>query len=191
MKRRTLGLLLILAGAAGIGQGGWIWAKAQLAQQLLEHAWTRTVAGSGPSRPWPWADTWPVARLTVPAHEVDLIVLAGASGQALAFGPGQLDGSAAPGEAGNSVISGHRDTHFRFLRRVRPDDIVVVEDARGAAHHYRVTATEVVDSRTHGLRLGGEAPRLTLVTCWPFDAVVPGGPLRYVVYADKAIAGDG
>jgi sortase A len=26
---------------------------------------------------------------------------------------------------------------------------------------------------------------LILVTCYPFDAIVPGGPLRYVVYARK------
>jgi len=26
-------------------------------------------------------------------------------------------------------------------------------------------------------------PTLTLVTCWPFDAIAPGGTLRYVVVA--------
>ena len=32
--------------------------------------------------------------------------------------------------------------------------------------------------------LDAAQPRLTLVTCYPFDAVVPGGPLRLVVTAD-------
>lgn len=185
MKRSAITLLLILAGAIGLGQGGWIWAKAQLAQVLLEAAWSRTLDGADAAKPWPWADTWPVARLRVPAHDAEFIVLAGASGQALAFGPGYLDGSAAPGGAGNAVISAHRDTHFRFLQRVNPDDTVLLEDVHGAVHSYRVSGTEVVDSRTHGLQLGGEQARLTLVTCWPFDAVVPGGPMRYVVYAEK------
>ncbi len=26
--------------------------------------------------------------------------------------------------------------------------------------------------------------RLTLVTCYPFDAVLPGGPLRFLVFAE-------
>lgn len=186
MKRRAISLLLILAGAIGLGQGGWIWAKAQLAQLLLEEAWSRTQQGSGPAKPWPWADTWPVARMRVPAHDADLIVLAGASGEALAFGPGSVEGSAAPGANGNLIISGHRDTHFRFLENVKKDDMVVLEDVHGGVHTYRITNSEVVDSRSHGLRLQGEEARLTLVTCWPFDAVVPGGPLRYVVYAEKS-----
>lgn len=186
MNRRPLGPLLILAGAFALGQGGWIWTKALVAQWLLEQAWARTVAGAGPVKAWPWADTWPVARLTVPLHGVELVVLEGASGEALAFGPGRLEGSAVPGAAGNLVLSGHRDTHFRFLRDLTPGDTVRVEDAGGRVHRYTVEQGEVVDSRRHALRLDGDTARLTLVTCWPFDALAPGGPLRYVVYARQA-----
>jgi len=186
MRRRLISFILIVAGAIGLIQGGWIWAKAQLAQLLLEEAWSRTQQTSGPAKPWPWADTWPVARLRAPAYGADLIVLSGASGEALAFGPGRVDGSAAPGSRGNLVISGHRDTHFGFLERVVKGDIVVVEDEHGGAHSYRIVNAEVVDSHTHTLRLDGEEARLTLVTCWPFNAVVPGGPLRYVVTAEKS-----
>lgn len=185
MKRQLVGLVLILAGALGLGQGGWIWAKALLAQLLLEESWNRTVAEARPVKPWPWADTWPVARLRVPAYRADLIVLAGASGEALAFGPARVDGSAAPGARGNLVISGHRDTHFRFLAKLKRGDSVLLDDAHGAVHAYRITGSEVVDSRTHTLRLTADGARLTLVTCWPFDALVPGGPLRYVVYAEQ------
>lgn len=186
MKVRAVSLLLIVVGAFALMQGGWIWAKAQLAQVLLEDAWDRTQEGGGPAKPWPWADTWPVLRMRVPAHGADLVVLSGASGEALAFGPGRVDGGAEPGARGNLVISGHRDTHFRFLEKVKSNDTVLVEDARGVVHAYRITGTEVVDARTHGIRLDGEEAGLTLVTCWPFDAVVPGGPLRYVVYAEAA-----
>jgi sortase A len=185
MKTSLISLLLIVAGAVAFGHGGWIWAKAQLAQVLLEDAWRRTQASGAPAKAWAWADTWPVARLKVPAHGTDLIVLAGASGEALAFGPGRVDGSAAPGTAGSLVISGHRDTHFRFLEKVQNGDIVAVEDQHGVTHAYRVTGSEVVDARTRRLKLAGEEARLILVTCWPFDAMVPGGPLRYVVYAEK------
>jgi sortase A len=68
-----------------------------------------------------------VARLVVPSEDVEMIVLAGASGRTLAFGPGHLKGTPLPGQAGNAVISGHRDTHFAFLARLHLADEVDVE----------------------------------------------------------------
>ena len=70
------------------GQGSYIHAKAKLAQSLIRGAWEKTLAGQKEVRPWPWADTWPVARLIVPRLKVDLFVLAGSSGRTMAFGPG-------------------------------------------------------------------------------------------------------
>lgn len=192
-RRRVFPAFLAVSGLAGTAllvHGLWIPAKAVLAQVLLERAWRRAVAGEARPRPWPWADTWPVGRLRLPApaggEPSDLIVLAGASGRTLAFGPGHLDGSALPGEAGNAVVAGHRDTHFRALERVAPGDEIAVETAAAGGvreRRYRVVAAAVVDrSRTDLLAEAGELT-LTLVTCWPFDAVAPGGPLRYVVVA--------
>ena len=82
-------------------------------------------------KPWPWADTHPVARLIVPAHRVELLVLAGANGRTLAWGPGHVEGTAAPGDAGNAVVTAHRDTHFAFLRDLVPGDRIVVETPAG------------------------------------------------------------
>lgn len=178
--RRWLLLALAALAAWQLGQAGYIHAKARLARYLLEDAWQRTLAGERHARPWPWADTWPVARLTVPRLGVDLIVLDGASGSSLAFGPGHLDGSAWPGEVGNSIISGHRDTHFAFLRRLMPGDLVQVQDASGRRHDFRMTGGQVFDARRQHLAGGDGRPRLLLLTCYPFDALVPGGPLRYL-----------
>lgn len=195
MRRRlALGLagLLFALGGWQVGSAAWIHAKAQLAQFLIRDAWANTRAdtganagaGSGAVRPWPWADTYPVARLAVPDLGIDQIVLAGASGRTLAFGPGHMDGTARPGAPGLSVISGHRDTHFRFLRHLKPGQAILLTDAQNVVWHFRVTSTEVVDSRRSGLAVAGGTPRLALVTCWPFDAVRTGGPLRYVVFAE-------
>ncbi len=170
-----------------LGGGAVIHAKALLAQHLLERAWQRTVAGEAEVRPWGWADTWPVARLRVERLDVDQVVLAGASGSSLAFGPGHLDGTALPGDAGNAVVGGHRDTHFRFLRQLEAGDEILVSDVAGSVHRYRVTTTRVVDSRESGVSARAARPTLTLVTCYPFDAVVPGGNQRYVV---TAVAGE-
>jgi sortase A len=98
-----------------LAAGAWIPAKAWLAQQLIERAWAEAMASGKPAPPWPWADTTPVARLVVPSLGVDEIVLEHATGRSLAFGPGHLDGSAMPGDAGLAIVSGHRDTSFRFL----------------------------------------------------------------------------
>jgi sortase A len=182
-RRFALAVLLALAALACFGNGLYIYAKAELAQVLLHYAWSRTQATGAPMKPWPWADTHPVARLIAAGQDADVLVLAGASGRTLAFGPGHLDGSAAPGAAGNSVIVAHRDTHFRFLQRVAPGDDLVVEGRDGARRHYSVRRTYVADHARLDIPRDTAVPTLTLVTCYPFDAINPGGPLRYVVVA--------
>lgn len=185
-RRVAIGLpaALALGGVLMTGGGAWLHVKAAAGQWLLERAWTRTVKYGTPVAPWPWADTHPVARLVAPAHGVDEIVLAGASGRTLAWGPGHYDGSALPGGEGNAVLSAHRDTHFRFLQRLVPGDALSIETRDGARRHYRVRDVRVVDVRALRIPRDTAAPTLTLVTCYPFDAVVPGGPLRYVVVAE-------
>jgi len=190
VTRRTLliGAAALLAGVGlwQLGQGAWIYVKARLAQRLLQRAWARTLRGEPEARPWPWADTWPVARLQVPAHCVDLIVLAGVSGRTLAFGPGHAPGSAVPGAPGTAIVAGHRDTHFRFLERLKQGDEIIVEVPGLRRSRLRVQETSVVDSRTAVIRTEDRSAGLVLVTCYPFDAVRPGGPLRYVVTASAS-----
>lgn len=183
-KRGSWAVAALLAlGFWQLGQGAYIPAKAWLAQELMQRAWLRVTAGEDRAAPWPWADTWPIARLTVKSRDVDLIVLAGGSGRTLAFGPGHLGASALPGDVGNSVIAGHRDTHFAFLREIETDELIGVESFDGVRHLYKVTGTYIVDSRKGSLQLDTNLSVLTLVTCYPFDALEAGGPLRYVVTA--------
>jgi len=179
-------VVLLYAAAVLFGHGAWIYAKASLAQILLSRAWARTVHTGRPAAPWPWADTWPVARLRAPGLTKGVIVLAGASGRTLAFGPGHLDGTALPGTEGNCVLSAHRDTQFAFLRRIAPGEVLELETPDGALHRYRVFRREVVAAKEIDLLGPTDEAILTLVTCYPFDAVRPGGPLRYVVQARKS-----
>ncbi|MCC7327078.1 MAG: class GN sortase [Burkholderiales bacterium] len=176
--------MLAVGGTASFGHGLYIHAKAQLAQLLLLAAWDRARSSGAVIRPWPWADTHPVARLTAPAHGVDVLVLAGASGRTLAFGPGHLDGSAQPGDPGNAVITAHRDTHFRFLKDTAKGDELQVERADGSLRQFRIRESFVADYRELRLPRDTAVPTLTLVTCYPFDALGPGGSLRYVVVAE-------
>jgi sortase A len=179
----ALALALLVVGAWQLGRGAWIQAKASLAQVLIAKAWTRTLAGEGRVRPWPWADTWPVAKLTIPRLGIEHYILEGADGSAMAFGPGHAQGTALPGTTGNSVIGGHRDTHLAFLRQVRPGDVVVIQRPDGTRVNYRAASAEVMDRREVWVMEQAGPARLTLVTCYPFDALRAGGPLRYVLLA--------
>ena len=126
MPRFILPLFLALAGLILFGQGAYIHAKARLAQVLLERAFEQTIATGHKTKPWSWADTWPVARIEVRRIGASAIVLAGSSGQALAFGPGHVERTADAGERGVVVYAAHRDTHFRFLKDVAVGDEIDV-----------------------------------------------------------------
>lgn len=180
MKKLVVRTLAVL-GIAALAHGSWIHVKAQLAQVLLRVAWERTLRGAEEARPWPWADTHPVARIVVAGE--DFIVLEGANGSALAFAPGHLEHTALPGHDGNAVISAHRDTHFAALRDVRDGDTIRVQRRDGIWRTYSVAARRVVHERDTWVTRDVGGTHLTLVTCWPFDAVVPGGEERYVVSA--------
>jgi sortase A len=176
-------MLLFAAGMVLIGQGLWIHAKAALAQILLERAFAQTLATGQPVKPWSWADTWPVARVEIPRLGKSAIVLAGASGQALAFGPGQVEHTPAAGEPGTAIYSAHRDTHFAFIGEVVNGDAVVVTRQDGASFHFRVTSTTVMRWDASGIDPYADGRHLVLATCWPLDAKFS-GPLRYLVHAE-------
>ena len=177
-------LLLAAASAIHLGQGAYIYAKAQLAQLLIEGAWQRALAGEAAPRPWPRADTWPVARLEAPAHGVSLFVLSGSSGRTLAFGPGHRAGTPAPGARGNSVIGGHRDTHLGFLEKIVVGDSIHIQRPDGVRVQYRVTQLDVLDKHDTWVMRNDPGTRLTLITCWPFNALRAGGDERYIVIAE-------
>ena len=159
----------------------WIPVKAELAQHLLERSWLRTLAGEPNARPWPWADTRAVAVLEIPRLGQRVIVLEGSSGRNLAFGPTLVN----PGlieDSADRILSGHRDTHFSFLEDLSRGDLLRLHTT-GETRDYRVDWMEAVDSREQHMVIDDSIERLTLLTCYPFDAPTAGGPLRWVVTA--------
>ena len=153
LMRSVLILCFVAAGVVSTVEGIRIHAKAVLAQVLLQKAWADTKRGADKARPWPWADTWPIARLTSVEHGQDMVVI------------------------------GHRDSHFRFLKHLRIGDLLHLESADGVTYRYRVGEMAVVHESETGVMAYGTTEKLTLITCYPFDAILPGGPLRYVVEA--------
>ena len=185
--RRAVIALLMVLGVGLLVQGLWIPAKAVVAQVLLERAWEESKAlGGVPVKPWAWADHWPVARLNFLQRGESYVVLSGDQGASLAFAPGHNPQSAAlSATLGTKVISAHRDTHFTVLRDVLVGESVALETEQGM-RSYRVTQMDVINVRQQTLEIFPEGEdALVLVTCYPFDAVNPNGPLRLVVMAES------
>lgn len=180
---RITAFVLLAGGSFLLADGCWIRTKAVLAQFLLQRAWAQTLESGEATKPWPWADTWPVARLQMEGLGVDLIVLEGESGEVLAFGPGHLPGSSAPGRSGHCVLAGHRDSSFSFLKDLQVGDIVTLQGRGDFLQRYRVTGFTVREAESLYLH-ESERPSLTMLTCYPFHALQSQTPLRYLVFAD-------
>lgn len=181
LRRHWVLAVVTLTAAFFLLDAIWIPAKAELAQHLLERAWLRTLAGEPDARPWPWADTRAVAILEVPRLGLREVVLEGSSGRNLAFGP-TLVNTTGLEESADRILSGHRDTHFRFLQELETGDLLRLRTA-SQTREYRVSWQEAIDSRQQQLVIDNNVDRLTLLTCYPFNAPSSGGPLRWVVTA--------
>ena len=175
---------LLLSGAAVTAKALYIPVKAEVAQVLLDRAFNESVESGTPVKPWSWADTAPIARISVPRLEASEVVLSGGSGEAMAFGPTALVDD--PARA-LTVLAAHRDTHFEFVKDLKAGDVVTLGRIDGSSAAYRITHLETVrwDEFTHphdghGFGDGG---LLALTTCYPFDSDAP-GPLRRVAWAE-------
>jgi len=176
--RFILAAALILITCAASSKAIYMSGKAWLAQILLLDAWHENMKSKERNKPWPWADIYPVALLEVPRLKIQQVVLNDHSGQAMAFGPGMIS------TEGGIVLAGHRDSHFEYLQELKTDDQLILSSRNGDKSHYRVTEKQIINTNaTKEIR-----PRnnmLVLTTCYPFDANQAGGPLRYLVIAEK------
>lgn len=176
---RLAAALGLLSGLLLTGYGLLHPAKAFIGQLLLERSFE-----AGGTSPWPGADMRPVAKIGFERLGISRIVVRRATGEGMAWGPGIVAGTAEPGEAGLSVIAGHRDSHMAFLNDVRIGDVITVDTAKQYAFKYRVSGAMVVDaSRWHPPAAANDRSTLYLATCWPIDSQADSSQ-RLVVVAD-------
>ena len=159
----------------------WIPIKAEVAQFLLARSWQQTLAGEPNAKPWPWADTRAIAILEIPHLNLSEIVLEGSSGRNLAFGPTLVNASPID-KTKDRILSGHRDTHFNFLKDLKKGDLLRLITPSGT-RDYLVSWLEAIDSSQQNLVIDDNLERLTLMTCYPFNTATTGGPMRWVVTA--------
>jgi len=182
IKRHKIVLVCIAISLYFFAASGYIQAKALLAQYLIAQAWTESQLTDGPVPPWSWADTHPVAKLTI--NKKSTYVLAGATGRTLAFGPAHMSSTPLPGKPGNSVITGHRDTHFSNLAELNVGDVIHIETLDDSTK-YKVTHTRIVDEKNLSVIQNSAQDMVTLITCYPFNGLNTNTPLRWVVRAER------
>ncbi len=164
-----------------LGQGHNI--RAWVAYNLLHTAWIRTQSSGRQVEPWPWAGTWPLARLFVPHLGLERIILSNTNDGMSAFALGHSKTSVLPGEFGNSVLNiAHRNTLFNFLKILKLGDTLVLESLHSGRWHYQVSAIYIVGKTETNLVEPSLNRRLTLISCYPCSDK---DTQRYVVVAEE------
>lgn len=184
---KTLALLgcaaLSAFGMAVAASGAAVPFTAKLSQVLLQQAYTQTVATGQAGRPWGSSDITAIGKINVPRLGVSEIIVNATTPAAMRAGPSLMQGSAAIGTPGTSVIAAHRDTHFAFLKDIRVGDIIQAAGKDGEMLSYRVSSMQVVEADQFTITKGQTSNDLALSTCYPFGSV-RGGTKRYVVRAE-------
>jgi sortase A len=168
---RKLVIILSLVVAAGATYGWWY-----LNNRPLPPA---------PALPQPKPETYqrgePIGEVEIPRLGLNVPVFEGDDAGILELGAGHVPGTALPGHAGNICIAAHRDTQFRPLRFIHPDDEIVLQTAQGESR-FRVESTTIVKPTDTQVLLPAPGRDLTLVTCYPFF-YVGSAPKRFIVHA--------
>lgn len=184
--RERLWLAFLGIGAILLGYVVWAYGSMYLEQRRLAREWQRQQQAQQQSREEATpAPTSADARseltlLSVPKINLESVVVEGTDNRSLRLGPGHLSDTPQPGETGNSVISGHRDTFFRHLNDLQMGDEVLVQRA-GKTFHYKVTGKRVVEPTDVAVIAPTKDPELTLLTCYPTYYIGP-APKRLVVF---------
>lgn len=187
--RRSIGTILLLAGSAALIWCLTVLGSAALYQRIEGWRLDRRIAAT------PAAGTTPqivyvapklhgtFGRLEIPRLHMSTVVLEGDDEHSLRFGAGHVPGTSLPYQAGNVAIAAHRDTFFRSLRKIEPDDRIRLTTPNGS-FDYVVQSTEVVSPRDVAVLRASRDPELTLITCYPFYYVGP-APKRFIVHARR------
>ena len=174
MAHRRIGFAILIAGGALTTFAGSRYVSGAVAQDRARQEWDALTASeafdaavksAAPSGDVAIRHAAPVARLQIPKIGLDEIVLEGIDDDAMNGGPGHYPGSSLPGGAGNSIISAHRDRHFRKLGELAVGDTVVTQS--GSTTTRWVIVKRQVVGKERPVLFPAKSATLTLTTCWP------------------------
>ena len=211
--RKLSASALVIVGTLLCIQASWLPFKAWLSQQLINHSWQQSMAAqkhlqaqqqnhaqdnTSPHnlnsynltkkiaiKPWPWADTYPIAELVFQRLDKSIVVLNGGDPTTLAFSAGAVAPFNQPNVTKPFVVAGHRDSHFSFLEDVTIRDIISLTDAQGQAQLFKVASIDIVDASAGQLSLIDNEQSLVLITCYPFSGIGNDSDERYVITANR------
>ena len=152
-------------------------------QGLLHTAWVRTQSSGHQVKPWPWAETVPIARLSIPSLNAKHVVLAYADHKLPTVAITHANSSIPPGELGNSILNVSQEGYQSFLRHLKPGDVLLLESVHSGLWRYRVSTIYVVEKTNTVLIEPSLNRRLTLVSCHRCDQQQ--NRFRYVVVAEE------
>jgi LPXTG-site transpeptidase (sortase) family protein len=178
--------LLIVAGVVLLIYVGSQYATMYAAQRRLTQQWQQQNLQL-PVQPAGLVTT--LTRLTVPAIKLDAVVVEGVNRKDLLMGPGHLPDTPEPGQAGNAVISAHRDTFFRHIHELKKGDYIVVQRA-GRQFRYEVTGKKILQPDDVWVTKATPDSQLTLLTCYPTYYIGP-APERLAVFSKLVDASRG
>jgi sortase A len=170
-------------GVLALGYAGFVFADSHVYQSLEMKKFK--YAGLL-SEPHVLAEGDVIGEIQVPRVGLDAIVVQGDSPANLRRAVGHISKSALPGELGNVVLAGHRDTFFRPLHDIRLGDTIEFSTSEHS-FEYRVDSIEVVAPDDIQVLEPSTGRDLTFVTCFPFHFVGP-APRRFIVRAREVDA---
>jgi sortase A len=185
----------------------WLPTKAWLSQELISYSWQQSMAQQSQFqqnhlqknsikgnkkkttnthvaiKPWPWADTFPIAQLSFKRLKEEIVVLNGGDPTTLAFSAGAIAPFNQTNSAKPFVVAGHRDSHFAFLEDILMKDVISMTDQQGQSQLYQVEAIDIVDASSGQLPVLANDSSLILITCYPFNGIGNDANERYVITA--------
>jgi sortase A len=181
--RQAISPVLVILGLVVLGYVGAQYGEMFLEQRHLASEWQRQQHGRhlGVTSTAVKTEDDGLTRLSVPKIDLDSVVVEGTSHQALLLGPGHMKDTPAPGETGNSVITGHRDTFFRHIYELEKGDTVLVQ-REGKTFKYQVVGKKIVEPDDLSVIRPVNGSELTLITCYPTYYIGP-APKRLVVFS--------
>jgi sortase A len=170
--------VLLAGGVFGLGYAGYVVADEHIYQTIEQSKFENV---SHREAPHPAVEGNAIGEMEVPRLGLKATFVQGDSPRILRHAVGHISETALPGEAGNVVLTGHRDSFFRPLRSIQPGDAITIKTLNGD-FDYQVESTEVVLPSDVQVLQPSSENTLTLVTCFPFY-YVGAAPKRFIVHA--------
>jgi len=179
--RERISLAFLAVGLALIGYVASQYWRMYYGQRHLQGEWQKQMATAATPGLPPLSEAEMLTRVSIPRINLDAIVVEGATPKQLAIGPAHIAETAYPGDTGNAVITGHRDTFFRHIYELEKGDAVFVH-RNGEVFKYEVTGKKIVKPEDVSVLKPTTDPQLTLITCYPTYYIGP-APDRLVVFS--------